>query len=42
MLRVEEAKIDDSIVNFIFHDMQPFAVVDGGGFTRMVECLNPE
>ena len=38
----EEAKIDDSIVNFVFHDMRPFAMVDGVGFTRMVKCLNPK
>ena len=33
---VEETKIDDSVVNFIFSDMRPFAVVDGDGFTAPV------
>ena len=42
MLRVEEAKVDYSIVNFIFHDIRPFAVVDGDGFTHMVKYLNQD
>ena len=28
LTHVEEKKIDDAVVDFIFNDMRPFAVVD--------------
>ena len=40
--QVEAKKIDDAVVDFIFNDMCPFAVVDGDGFTNLVKWLNPD
>ena len=35
-------KIDDAVVDFIFNEMRPFAVVVGDGFTNLVKSLNPD
>ena len=38
----EEKDIDDAVVQLIFNDMRPFAVVDGDGFKNLVKRLNPD
>ena len=40
LTRVQEAEMDDAVVDFICMDMRPFASVDGDGFKRMVDKIS--
>ena len=36
-----QRKVDDLMLNFVVSDMQPLSVLEGGGFKRLMEYVNP-
>ena len=42
LTKTEDKAIDDALVQLIFEDMRPFAIVDGSGFKNFCSKMNPD